>query len=276
VARITQTVTSIIAPGGTVSLGDVLYTIDSVPVVALFGSVPEWRSLSSTSAAGVDISELQQSLIDLGYDSGKTVTVNGIFDAATVAMVKRWQAGLGQSATGKVALGSVVFIPKAMAVQAVSHVVGDLVGDGDAMVTLAGSTQQVIMDVPSGDEQYFAPGLVVQLSPGGTGKVAVLQSVSRNGSAVVEAVIAPDAPIEGVDNGGSVSVSVDIKVADSVFVVPARALVSRLDGSYAVEVQGTGGASTWYPVKLVAVAGSNVGITGDGLADGMQVLAPAA
>ena len=168
--RITQTVTSITRVGTTVSLGDVLYTIDSSPVVALYGNVPEWRSLSSSSTAGADISQLQQSLIALGYDPGKTVTVNATFDSATVAMVERWQTGLGLPATGKIALGSIVFMPKAMLVQAVSHVVGDLVGDDEAMVTLQGSTQQVVMQVPSGDEQYFVPGLAVQLTGGGTGK----------------------------------------------------------------------------------------------------------
>ena len=97
--RITQTVTSITRVGTTVSLGDVLYTIDSSPVVALYGNVPEWRSLSSSSTAGADISQLQQSLIALGYDPGKTVTVNATFDSATVAMVERWQTGLGLPVT---------------------------------------------------------------------------------------------------------------------------------------------------------------------------------
>ena len=190
--------------------------------------------------------------------------------------MKRWQTGLGITASGIVTLGSVVFIPKASAVAAVARAVGDSVGDADVMLTLAGASQRVIIDVPAGDEQYFVPGLSVRLSAGGTGTVELLQSVSRNSTAVVQAVIVPDAPIASVDNGTTVTVNADLQVATDVFVVPAQALVSRLDGSYAVQVRAADRSVSWLPVTLVGVAGLAAGVIGTGLVDGLTVLAPSA
>lgn len=276
VARVTQIVTSIVATGTTIGNGDVLYTIDSQPVLALIGAIPEWRTVSVSSANGSDIKQLEQALVDLGYDPDGAVTVDEKFDSTTEAMVKRWQTGLGITASGIVTLGSVVFIPKASAVAAVARAVGDSVGDADVMLTLAGASQRVVIDVPAGDEQYFVPGLSVRLSAGGTGTVELLQSVSRNSTAVVQAVIVPDAPIASVDNGTTVTVNADLQVATDVFVVPAQALVSRLDGSYAVQVRAADRSVSWLPVTLVGVAGLAAGVIGTGLVDGLTVLAPSA
>jgi len=274
-ARVTQTVTSIAAVGQNVSNGDVLYTIDALPVVALSGALPAWRTLSSSSAAGADIRQLEEALIALGYDPDGTVTVDTSFDAKTTAMVKRWQAGLGITATGTVSLGSVVFIPRASTVASVARKVGDSVGDADEMLTLTGKNQRVVIDVPSGDEAYWSPGLEVTVGSG-TGRVEVLRSVSSNSSAVVQAVIVPDAQIDGAGNGTTVSVSAELLIAADVFVVPSQALVSRVDGSYAVQVIGSGGSAVWVPVTLVGVAGLRAGVTGDGLQDGLSVLTPSA
>lgn len=275
-ARITQIVTSVIGVGAAVGNGDVLYTIDSQPTVALLGALPAWRTLSTASTAGADIQQLEAALVSLGYDADQTVTVDTRFDTDTEAMVKRWQTGLGVSVTGKVALGSVVFIPKASTVASLSKKVGDSVGDADSMISLAGASQRIIIDVPSGDEQYFVPGLSVRLEGGVDGTVTLLQSVSRNSTAVVQAVIVPDSPIENASNGATITVNADLQIADDVFVVPAQALVSRLDGTYSIQVQAGDGSVTWQDVTLVGVAGPDAGVSSEGLADGAIVLTPSA
>ena len=283
-ARITQIVTSITSVGRAVGNGDVLYTIDSVPVIALLGALPEWRTLDDSATDGSDIKQLEQALVDLGYDPDGTVTVDEVFDANTTAMVKRWQTGLGRTATGKVSLGSVVFIPKAATVSTVSRKVGDSVGDADEMLTLSGKSQRVLIDVPAGDEQYWVPGLTVNVG-GTTGRLIVLQSVSRNSTAVVQAMIVPDTLIDGAENGATVTVTAELLIASNVFVIPSQALVSRVDGTYAVQVVGADGTARWQAVTLKGVAGLRAGVVAagsadsnstDGLADGASVLAPSA
>jgi hypothetical protein len=266
----------VIGVGAAVGNGDVLYTIDSQPTVALLGALPAWRTLSTASTTGADIQQLEAALVSLGYDREGTVTVDTTFDSNSEAMVKRWQTGLGVSVTGKVALGSVVFIPKTSTVASVAKKVGDAVGDADDMLTLAGASQRIIIDVPSGDEQYFVPGLSVRLEGGGGGPVTLLQSVSRISTAVVQAVIVPDTPIEGAGNGATITVNADLQIAADVLVVPAQALVSRLDGTYSIQVQANDGSVSWQDVTLIGVAGLDAGVSSEGLADGAIVLTPSA
>ena len=105
----------------------------------------------------------RRALVALGYDPALKVTVDNHFDSATRTMVKAWQTGLGVEQTGTVTLGSVVFLPSSTTVSAVDQAVGDTVGDGDTVLTLAAPTQEVLVDVPAGDESKVVPGLAVQI-----------------------------------------------------------------------------------------------------------------
>jgi hypothetical protein len=273
-ARVTQTITSIIGINTTIQQGDVLYTVDGTPVVALDGALPAWRSLSTASDDGADIAQVEASLVALGYDPALKVTVDTHFDSATRTMVKAWQQGLGVETTGTVALGSVVFLPSSTSVSTVDQTVGDTVGDGDTILTLAAPTQQVLVDVPAGGEAQVVPGLTVEI---GTvqGTVSRLRSADRDGSVVVEAVITPATAIENATNGSSVTVTLTLQNESGVLIAPAEALVSRLDGSYAVQVQGSDGTTKWATVELLGVSGVNVAIRGVDVADGTVLLLPA-
>jgi hypothetical protein len=272
--RVTQMVTSIVTVGRTVDNGDTLYTVDGRPAIALLGALPAWRTLSTTSTAGLDVQQLEQSLVALGYDPDKTVAVDTTFDAQTKAMVKRWQQGVGLDVTGSVTLGSVVYIPAARSVRSVTAKVGDAVSDGSPMLLLAGRSQQVVIDVPTGDESLVVPGLQVTLAGGGTGTVSVLRSADESGTVVVQAIIVPDKPLDGVDEGATVSVTLSTLVVPNALIVPSDALVSHLDGSYAVQVQQPDGSLAWKTVQIVAVVGSKTAISGDGIAAGLQVMVP--
>ena len=254
--------------------GDVLYTVDGSPVVALDGVLPAWRSLSTSSSDGADIAQLEASLVALGYDPAQKVTIDDHFDSATRTMVKAWQQGLGITATGTVPLGSVAFLPAATTVSAVSRAVGDTVGDGDAVMTLATPTQEVLIDVPTGDEAQVVPGLAVKIGQV-DGSVTRLRSANRNGTVVVEAIIAPAAPIADVSNGSAVKVGLTLQHNTEALIVPAEALVSRLDGSYAVEAQEADGSTKWLTVELLGVSGGNIAISGDGVSERTTVLLPA-
>lgn len=101
---------------------------------------------------------MEAALVALGYDPALKVTVDNHFDSATRTTVKAWQQGLGVEVTGTVKLGSVVFLPTSTTVSTVARAVGDTVGDGDTVLTLSTPTQQVLVDVPAGDESQVIPG----------------------------------------------------------------------------------------------------------------------
>ena len=278
---VTERVTSLPALGQTIDDGDVLYSVDGSPVVAFAGQLPAWRTMSIDSEDGADITQLEESLVALGY--GDDLTVDTSFDAATAAAVAAWQEGIGVEPTGDVPIGSIVFVPTDVTVTAVDAAIGDDVTSGDLIVSVAAATQTVDVDVAADQIGEFAVGQSVTVETGNGGDpiagfVASRQSVtSEDGTTAVQATITPSAPL-GVTDGVSVDVVVAVDSAidtSAAVLIPAEALVSRLDGTYAVEVRDADGSSTWMPVDVVQFNGSTVAISGTGIALGTEVLVPA-
>jgi peptidoglycan hydrolase-like protein with peptidoglycan-binding domain len=121
------TLTWIAPVGSTVARGEPLFKLDGRPVVALYGTVPLYRTLS-VGAEGADVQQLQDNLAELGYTG---FNLEGVYDPATAEAVRTWQAGLGLPATGTVEPGQVVFTPGAVRVAEHIARVGDTV---DTMV----------------------------------------------------------------------------------------------------------------------------------------------
>lgn len=272
-SRVTQVVTAVVAQGTQVGLGSILYAVDSRPVVALSGPLPAWRTLQVGVSDGPDVAQLELSLAALGYDRDGTMTVDQHFDSHTKAAVERWQAGYGLDVTGSVTLGSVVFLRSAATVTAVNVSVGDQVGDGESVLTLAATSQQVVISVPTGDERFVVPGLAVRIGKV-DGTVTALRSVTASGATTVEAVIDPSSPIDGAANGAAVKVTLAHDQLGDALLVPSAALASRLDGSYALQVVQPGGTTTWVTVQVVGVGNGSVAVKGDGISEGTQVLQP--
>jgi peptidoglycan hydrolase-like protein with peptidoglycan-binding domain len=90
----------------------------------MYGSVPAYRTLKSSVSDGPDVAELNQNLIDLGYDPSGAITDDNHFGEATAAAVRRWQKAEGLSETGEVELGRIVFAPGARRVTSVHVSVG--------------------------------------------------------------------------------------------------------------------------------------------------------
>ncbi len=122
--RVTGTVTWLPTIGQTVSFGQTLYKVDNAPVILFNGDVPAYRSLSEGVSDGPDVRELEQNLRDLGYDPNHDMTIDDTFDWATAAAVERWQAALGETQTGTVTLGEIVFLPGTQRITAVDTVLG--------------------------------------------------------------------------------------------------------------------------------------------------------
>jgi peptidoglycan hydrolase-like protein with peptidoglycan-binding domain len=133
-AGATRTVTSIANQGAALDRGTVVYQLDTQPTVVLFGTKPMYRALSRDSSNGVDIRQLEQNMVELGYDPDRKIVVDDVYDEATASAVRRWQEALGITVDGKVPQSLVTFLPGRSVVSKVSASVGGQVAAGAALV----------------------------------------------------------------------------------------------------------------------------------------------
>lgn len=122
--RVSGTFTWLPSVGATIGRGGTLWRIDNQPVALMYGSVPAYRTLKQGVSDGPDVTELNQNLIDLGYDPYGAIDDVEEFSEATAAAVRRWQHAEGLPETGEVELGRVVFAPSARRVTAVKVALG--------------------------------------------------------------------------------------------------------------------------------------------------------
>ena len=61
---------------------------------------------------------------DLGFDPYGQIALDDAWQPATTDAVRRWQGSLGESQTGTIALGQIVFLPGAQRITAVDTVLG--------------------------------------------------------------------------------------------------------------------------------------------------------
>jgi hypothetical protein len=130
--RMSGTITWLPSAGSEVKPGQQLYQVDGAPVILFDGTVPAYRTLTSGMSDGPDVAELKQNLVNLGFDPGHAITVNNTFDSATTDAINRWQASLGQTQTGTVTLGQVVFLPGTRRISSVTGVLGSTGASGSS------------------------------------------------------------------------------------------------------------------------------------------------
>ena len=122
--RMSGTITWLPPIGRVIKPGQALYKVDGSPVILFSGTLPAYRDLSESDTDGPDIEQLKRNLNTLGFDSGQPLTINQTFDAATAAAVERWQASVGETQTGSITLGQIVFLPGDQRVTAVDASLG--------------------------------------------------------------------------------------------------------------------------------------------------------
>lgn len=269
-----EMVTSVISSGTTVHSGDILYSVDGRPVVALTGTVPAWRDLDSTIDNGTDIAQLEAALAALGYDDDGALTVDDDWDKHTTAAVKAWQTGLGLEATGELPLGYIVFVPTDTVVTTVNVAVGQQITDGDAVLKLGTPSQQVVATVPAELQSVVTPGLQVTVSGVSANVTRLGSSTATDGTVSVVAYITPADQIQAAD-GTSVTARFTVTDAANVLLVPVDAVTSRTDGGYAVlALDDSDDTGTWLPIEVHGIANGQVAATGDGLYDGLTIALP--
>jgi len=273
------TITWIAPVGSTVKRGELLFKVNERPVVALYGSVPLYRTLG-VGARGADVQQLEENLAALGYSG---FTVDDLYDWATAEAVSTWQARLGLPETGTVALGQVVFTPGAVRVAEHTARVGDgLSGGGVSVLSYTGTTRQVSVDLAVADQALAVEGrkVTVTLPSKQTveGKIVQVGAVVTAQGTTADARIKVTVTIADQEAlGALVAAPVDVDfVSDErkdVLTVPVAALLALPEGGFGVEIV-EGNTSRIVAVKAGLFAAGRVEISGEGIAEGMTVGVP--
>ena len=280
-AQETGVVTAIAEEATVVQHGGVLAAVNLDATVLLDGAVPAWRPLDSGSDDGIDITQLEQALVDLGYGPLK---VDGNFTSATAAAVQKWEKALGRPGPdGRVELGDLVFRLGPVRIASVEAPVGASVTKGATILAYTATTKKVTVELDADNAGLVEPGNKVTVTlPGGATATAEIATVGAAAASAPDAQ--PTVPVTAVlidpsatpFETGSVKVAITRERRDGVAAVPVSALVALAEGGYAVETPDPRAPSGR---RLVAVqpglyADGWVEVTGDGIAPGLKVVVP--
>lgn len=276
------TVTALPEPGSVLTRGDRLYSIDDVPSFLLSGALPAWRDFASGMDDGPDVKQLEENLRDLGYF---TEEPDDRFRWTTTEAIMKWQEANGQSRTGTLPLGSVVFVSGDLRAGEISSGLGTRVGPGGDLYTATATTQVVEANVKLADQQLAALDTPVTVRlPGGestTGKITSVRTPTEidgsNGQkqTVIPIMISLDDPTQAAAfQQASVSVSIPSEKREGVLSVPVGALIALTPQQFGVEIVGSDSLTTKVPVTTGLFAGGRVEIDGDGIEAGQRVVVP--
>jgi len=282
------TITWIAPVGLAVKRGELLFKVNERPVVALYGSVPLYRTLGD-GARGVDVQQLEKNLAELGYSG---FTVDDTYDWATAKAVSTWQADLGLPQTGTVALGQVVFTPGAVRVAEHKARVGDVLSEGGVSVlSYTGTTRLVSVDLAVADQALAVAGRKVTVTV--PGQKAVEGKISQVGAVVTAQSTTSDATAQSTTSDARIEVTVTIadqkalgslvaapvdvnfvsEERKNVLAVPVAALLALPEGGFGVEIV-EGNTTRIVAVKTGMFAAGRVEVSGEGIAEGMKVGVP--
>jgi hypothetical protein len=291
VNRASGTYTWLPRTGAVVEPGEVLYRVDSKPVVLLRGSTPVYRALSS-GMSGADVQQLNASLVELGYATRAQLDpASDDFGWATKDALERLQRHLGVTETGSLALGAAVFLPRAARITSVSATLGGSAAPGP-MGHATSTMREVVVEleadrqggIRAGDrvDLTLADGRVTRGVVSRVGRVATASSADEGATPgsdappTVNVYIRPRHPrATGHLDQAPVQVAITTSTVHRALVVPVTALLARPSG-YAVEVAGAAGARRLVPVQLGLFddADGLVQVTG-ALSRGQRVVVPA-
>jgi len=280
--------------GAVIGNGQVLYRVDQVPVVLLYGRTPAYRTLAEGAAdvTGADVAQLNHDLVALGYvDATDVHSAWDEFNWATRTGVEKLQDHLGVQRTGSFALGEVVFLPTAARVTTRQAALG---APATGPVLTASSTVRTVSLALEADLQaeVRAGDRVTITLPGGrttpgrvrsVGTVATVPAATGGGGGGSER--GPTVPVHirllhphaaGSLDQALVEVAITDRTVSNVLAVNVTALLARSGGGYAVEVvagDGTHHLVSVTPGVFDDTAGM-VQVSGSGLAAGQRVVVP--
>ncbi len=295
------TLTWIAPVGSTVERGEPLFKLDERPVVALYGSLPLYRTLRA-GVKGADVEQFEENLSKLGYTG---FTVDETYTPATAQAMRSWQANRGLPETGTVEPGQLVVIPRAVRVAEHAARVGDRAGGDNgrsaSVLSYTGTARLVTVQLEVADQSLAAKGRAVTVTVPGQGPVkgtiaqvgAVATAPEQTGSAAGDQTsgapgatspAAADARIQvtvtiadqrklGSLDGAPVDVDFVSQERKGVLAVPVAALLALPEGGYGVQVV-EGGATHVVAVRTGMFAAGRVEVSGAGVAEGVTVGVP--
>ena len=265
------TLTWLPAPGTVIGRGKPVYSVELLPVVALFGTIPPYRPLAP-DVTGLDVKQLEDNLAALGYGG---FTVDEEYTTSTADAVRAWQADLGRVETGTVDPADIVVLPGDVRIAGTTAVPGDPASV--PLLTYTGVTRVVTINLDVADQQLVTPGIAatITLPDGKTvdGTVASVGTVAtappaKNGQttsdqpATVEVVATvADQNTLGTLDEAPVDVTLVSEKRENVVAVPVGALVALAEGGYGVQVVRDGKTS-YVTVKTGLFADGKVEVTG--------------
>ena len=182
VNRTNGTLTWMAEPGSTVDRGEPLYEVDGRKVRLLFGDRPAWRTLGP-GMSGVDVKQLKQNLVALGYGTTSGLGTGDAWTAATTDALKRWQKAAGLDQDGIADLGEIVFQPGAVIISSQSGHVGEDARPGGAVLTATPAATVVTVGLDASKRDLIAAGDTVEIElPGGKRIPGTVESVGTSAS----------------------------------------------------------------------------------------------
>lgn len=267
--------------GTLVRPGAILYRVDTRPVFWFSGGQPAWRTLEDGIDDGLDVRQLEQNLVALGFDPDREIDVDTEFDDATEDAIERWQEKTHQEETGTIELGTVVFLPGQT--RRIADVQGSVGGTaGGAILSTTSTRREATFDIDARDAGQVREGKPVQVElPDGSvvgGRIAHVGRVATGGSddpaaeeePTIEVTVRLDAgtAVDAFDQA-PVLVRVETEAERDATAVPVGALLALAGGGYALELADT---HRLVPVEVGAFADGYVQVTGDGIDEGTRVV----
>jgi hypothetical protein len=302
------TYTTLPTLGQVIHQGQVLYRVNEMPVVLLYGSTPAYRTLSA-GATGPDVAELNRDLVALGYATRAQLSPESAsFGPATTTAVQKLQAAVGATQNGTLTLGQVVFEPTAVRVTSVSAQPGGSAQTGETVLQGTSTTREVQVALDASQQTSVAvgdkvsvtlpnnqtiPGVVSSVGTvatcplssgaGGSGSSSAAPgtdtcSSASSGSSTTPTITVDVTPSDPTATGtwdqAPVQVGITTASVPDAVVVPVTALLVQPGGGYAVEVVGAGVSNRLVGVSLGLFddAEGLVQVTGSGLAAGQKVV----
>ncbi|WP_283137573.1 hypothetical protein [Rhizohabitans arisaemae] len=242
--------TAAASPGSVIRRGERLYTVGDRRVFLLYGKLPAHREFRLGMTKGPDIRQLERNLVALGLDPDRRIDVDDRFTWATSAAIRRWEADWGVSSwrrTGRLPLGTAVFLPGPLRVGQVRAGLGTTVGM-NAGILVTTSTRQVVRVRLTTDRRHLVkPKDKVDIGlPGvrelkGTvtriGRVATPPQTSAGGQvATVPVTITVELPPGPDLDQAPAQVNIAVRTRENVLTVPVTALLARPSSGYQVRL----------------------------------------
>ncbi len=274
------------APAGTeVEHGTLLFTIDSVPVVAVgqqqIAADPVLTELASSTFTDL---ELEAALAAEGHDPDLAMTVDGVITDASIAAINRWQDAAGLPVTGVAAPAYYQPVTGGQTVDAALPGAIPVESDISAqrpVLTTSTSELRVEVSVGVADADEFSEGQSVTITladenqvPGNVVDVGPVTRANQQADPAVTVTIEviADADTELVE--GNVTVTTISEAIEGALTVPTRGLVSLAEGGFAVEVVNADGTTGLVAVEIGAFDDGYVEVTEGNISVGAEIVVP--